>query len=80
MSSLIDLIFKPDEAGPQGPSKTETEAQAKQGKIVSLQEKQELSERAARNKIITARASGAQTLFTRPGSIPKAVNLGGGGQ
>ena len=79
MSALVDLIFKPKSAEAQGPSKTETDAQEKQGKIIDLQEKRETGDRAARNKIITARAAGAQTLFTRPGSIPKARALGGGG-
>ena len=79
MGTVIDLLFKPDAAKPQGPSKTETDAQQKQEKIIDLQEKRETGDRAARNKIISSRAAGAQTLFTRPGSIPKARALGGGG-
>ena len=80
MSALVDLIFKPNSAEAQGPSKTETDAQKKQQDIIDLQEKRETGERTSRNKIITARAAGAQTLFTRPGSIPKPSRLGGGGQ
>ena len=79
MSGLVDLIFKPQSAQAQGPSQEETDAQKKQEKIIDLQEQRETGDRAARNKIITARARGAQTLFTRPGSIPKARALGGGG-
>ena len=79
MGAVIDLLFKPDAAKPRGPSKTETDAQAKEQKIIDLQEQRETGDRAARNKIISARAAGAQTLFTRPGSIPKARALGGGG-
>ena len=80
MSGLVDLIFKPKSAQAQGPSKTETDAQKKQQKVIDLQEQRETGDRAARNKIISSRAAGASTLFTRPGSIPKAVKLGGGGQ
>ena len=79
MSGVVDFIFgKPEAAKPQGPSKEETDAQAKQQKIIDLQEQRATGDRAARNKIISARAGGAQTLFTRPGSIPKPSRLGGG--
>lgn len=76
MSGILDLIFGSDEAAPQGPSVIETDAQKEQEAIISAKDRKETSERAARNRVITARASGPQTLFTRPGSIPKPVKLG----
>jgi len=62
----------------QGPSIEETAAQKKQEALTDAKTQRETSERATREKIITARAAGPQTLFTRPGSIPRPVKLGGG--
>ena len=68
------------ESQPQGPSAEEIAAQKKQATLTEAKAKRETAERAARGKIITARAAGPQTLFTRPGQIPRPVKLGGGGQ
>jgi len=62
----------------QGPSAEEVTAQNKQKALTESKARRESSERATRGRIITARAAGPQTLFTRPGQIPKARTLGGG--
>ncbi len=81
MAEILSSIFGRSEpkAQVQGPSAEETAAQKKQEALTDAKTQRETSERATRNKIITARAAGPQTLFTRPGSIPRAVKLGGGG-
>ena len=79
MTSIVDFLFKPDEAKQQGPSQEETQAQKEQQNLVDAKTRQQTSERASRNKIIAARSAGPQTLFTRPGSIPKPRQLGGTG-
>lgn len=61
-----------------GPSEEELAAQKKEKALVDIKARGEASERTERSRIITARAAGPQTLFTRPGSIPRAVRLGGG--
>ncbi len=81
MGDILGAIFGKSEpkVEVQGPSAEETAAQKKQQALVDAQTQRETAERAARGKIITARAAGPQTLFTRPGSIPRPVKLGGGG-
>ena len=78
MSGLIDAIFKPESAGPQGPSAEEIAAQKKEDDLIDAKTRRETGESSARNRIIASRAAGRQTLFTRPGAIPKAIKLGGG--
>lgn len=81
MGELIGSIFglaKPEAAKAQGPSAEELAAQKEQQDLTDRKTSIQAGERAARNKIITARAAGPQTLFTRPGSIPKPRRLGGG--
>jgi len=80
MSELLSSIFggsKPQEVV-QGPSAEETEAQKKAQALTDAKTQRETSERAARGRIITSRAAGPQTLFTKPGSIPLPKKLGGG--
>lgn len=80
MGDVIGAIFGggPKETQPQGPSAEELAAQKKSKDLVDARNRRETSESATRNRIITAQASGPQTLFTRPGSIPKSIKLGGG--
>ena len=80
MGDIISSIFGAPQPQPetQGPSAEEIAAQKKQQALTDLKTQRETSERATRGRIITARAAGPQTLFTRPGSIPKARALGGG--
>lgn len=81
MSSIISAIFgSPKQETPQvqGPSAEEIAAQKKQKALTGAKTQRETAERAARGRIITARAAGPQTLFARPGSIPRPVKLGGG--
>ncbi len=79
MSELLSSIFGGSEPKviTQGPSAEETAAQKKQEDLIDAKTRRETSERASRNKIITARAAGPQTLFTQPGSIPLPVKLSG---
>ena len=80
MAEFVSSIFgaaKP-EVKTQGPSAEEIAAQKKQSDLTAAKTQRETSERAARGKIITARAAGPQTLFTRPDQIPRPVKLGGG--
>lgn len=63
---------------PQPPARQEIQAQKQQEDLVDQKKRKEAQEREARGKTITARAAGPQTLFTRPGQIPKARKLGGG--
>jgi len=80
MTEIISSFFgaaKP-EVITQGPSAEEIAAQKKQDALTEVKSQRESSERAARGKIITARAAGPQTLFTRPGQIPRPAKLGGG--
>jgi len=80
MSNIISSIFggsKPEQQV-QGPSAEEIAAQKKQKALADAKTQRETSERATRGRIITARAAGPQTLFTRPGTIPRPVRLGGG--
>lgn len=81
MTGILSAIFGGPQPQPQvqGPSAEEIAAQKKQEALTDAKTQRETSERASREKIITARAAGPQTLFTRPGSIPRAVKLGGGG-
>ena len=80
MTGILSAIF----GGPepqiqvQAPSTEETAAQKEAQALADAKTQRETSERATREKIITARAAGPQTLFTRPGSIPLPVKLGGG--
>jgi len=60
------------------PSGLETAAQLEQKELLAAQEKVASRRREARQKVITARAAGPQTLFKRPDEIPRAVKLGGG--
>ena len=80
MTGLLSAIFGGPDPQPQtqGPSAEETAAQKKQEALTDAKTLRETSERASREKIITARAAGPQTLFTRVGSIPRPVKLGGG--
>ena len=80
MGTLLSSIFgapKP-QVKTQGPSAEEIAAQKKQQALTDVKTRREASERATRGKIITARAAGPQTLFTRPGQIPRPIKLGGG--
>ena len=81
MGNLLSAIFGgPDpEVQVQGPSAEETAAQKEAEALADVKTQQETAERAAREKIITSRAAGPQTLFTRPGSIPLPIKLGGQG-
>jgi len=76
MGEILSSIFGVQD---KGPSREEKEAQAKQESLTDAKNRRETSERSARGKIITARAAGPQTLFTRAGSIPRPRALGGGG-
>lgn len=80
MGAILSSIFGGAQPQPetQGPSAEEIAAQKKQKALTEVKTRRETSERAARGKIITARAAGPQTLFTRPGQIPRAIKLGGG--
>lgn len=80
MGEIIGAIFggTPKETQPQGPSAEELAEQKKQKDLVSAKTRRETGEAAERNRTITSRAAGAQTLFTRQGSIPKPIKLGGG--
>jgi hypothetical protein len=62
----------------QKPSVQETTAQKEQKELLTARETQATREREARQKVITARTAGPQTLFKREGEIPRAVKLGGG--
>ena len=62
----------------QGPSAAETAGQKETTELLSAQETLATREREARQKVVTARATGPQTLFKREGDIPRAVKLGGG--
>lgn len=80
MSSIVDFIFGGSDdakaAQPQGPSKTEVEAQEREKELLDIQEAKSVRESTARNKVITARAAGPQTLFARTGAtaIPKKLS------
>jgi len=80
MGDVISAIFGggPKETQPQGPSAEELAEQKKQRELVEAKTRRETGEAAGRERIITARAAGPQTLFTRPGQIPRPVKLGGG--
>lgn len=80
MAGIISAIFGGSKPQPQvqGPSAEEISAQKKQKALTDAKTQRETSERATRGRIITARAAGPQTLFTRPGSIPRPIKLGGG--
>jgi len=78
MSNLIDVLFKPSSAKQQGPSQEEIDAQKKIDQLVSAAEREEAEEARGRGAILRARRQGPQTLFTRPGDIPRAVTLGAG--
>lgn len=80
MTTLLSAIFGGPQPQPQtqGPSAEETAAQKQQEALTDAKTQRETAERASRERIITARAAGPQTLFTRPGSIPLPVKLGGG--
>jgi len=60
------------------PSAVETQAQRDQKELLEAREEDAARRRDARQKVITARAAGPQTLFKREGEIPKATKLGGG--
>ena len=81
MTEILSSLFGKSEPAVevQGPSAEETAAQKEADALASAKTQQETSERAAREKIITSRAAGPQTLFTRPGSIPLPIKLGGQG-
>jgi len=74
MSSVIDAIFRPDSAKQQGPSKEEVAAQKEQEAILKRQQQIATDEAAARNKTITARSAGPQTLFTTGAQIPQKLS------
>lgn len=61
-----------------GPSAQETKAQKEQTELVAARERVAGREREARQRVITARTAGAQTLFKRAEEIPRATKLGGG--
>jgi len=75
MADVFSSLFG---IGDKDPSAAEKQAQAKQEALAGAKARRETSERSARGKIITARAAGPQTLFTRAGSIPRPRALGGG--
>jgi len=79
-TTIKSFVDSPSGGQPQvtGPSTQEVTAQKKQKALTDAKTQRETSERAARGKIISARAAGPQTLFTRPGQIPRPVKLGGG--
>ncbi len=81
MTEILSSLFGRSEptVQVQGPSAAETAAQKEAEALASAKTQQETAERAARGKIITSRAAGPQTLFTRPGSIPLPIKLGGQG-
>lgn len=60
------------------PSGLETAAQKEQKELLKAKEAAATRIREARQKVITARTAGPQTLFKREGEIPRAVKLGGG--
>ena len=62
----------------KGPSTQETTAQKEQKDLLQAKEILQAKEREGRQKVITARAAGPQTLFKRADEIPKATKLGGG--
>jgi len=79
MAALVGALFGgPVEPKTKGPSGEEIAAQKKQENLIDLKSRRETSERKARGRIITSRAAGPQTLFSRPDSIPRARKLGGG--
>ena len=82
MGAILSSIFggAQPQLETQGPSAEEIAAQKKQKALTESKTRRETSERATRGKIITARAAGPQTLFTRPGQIPRPIKLGGSGQ
>ena len=60
------------------PSAGETQAQKDQKELLEAKKTAAERDREARQKVITARSAGAQTLFKREEAIPKATKLGGG--
>jgi hypothetical protein len=73
--SAIIGVTKPKQKGPSA------EELAEQKRLEEQAKKRAALARAKgieRTKVATARAAGPQTLFTREGQIPRAVNLGGG--
>lgn len=86
MGDVIDFVLAPAKAilgidgGPPdvvAPSARETEAQTEQEALLTAREKLQRDEARGRQRIITARSAGPQTLLTRPDQIPKPVKLGG---
>lgn len=80
-TAAVTSLFTPDPAPPAevaGPSAAEIEAQKEQDELLKTRERKAAAERGSRQKVITARAAGPQTLFKREGEIPRAVKLGGG--
>jgi len=80
MGDIIGAIFGGGDkkSQPAGPSAEEVEEKEKLKNLTDSKNRRESEESATRNKIITSNAAGPQTLFTRPGSIPKPVKLGVG--
>ncbi len=86
LSSVFDVatlgLFSGGAAGVQEevlpPSDEETQAQKDQRELLEAREREAARQSGARQKVITARTAGAQTLFKREGGIPKATKLGGG--
>jgi len=72
----IDGTSRPPRIQP--PSPEETVAQEEEKVLTKGKISRESVQRAARGRIITARAAGPQTLFTRPGQIPLPTRLSGG--
>ncbi len=78
MGEILGSLFGVSKPQPEGPSEEEL---AEQRRLDAIEEKKTALEKAKairRTNISTARAAGPQTLFTRPGSIPLPVKLGGG--
>jgi len=78
MGSVISAIIGATKPKPKGPSAEEL---AEQKRLKEQADKKAALAKARgveRTKVATARAAGPQTLFTRPGQIPRPIKLGGG--
>lgn len=64
--------------GAQGPSAAEIAAQKRLDDIEDKRAAREEASGKRRSEILAERAAGPQTLFTRSGTIPLPVKLGGG--
>lgn len=78
MGSIISAIFQATKPGQKGPSDEELTEQRRLKEQGDKKAALEKARGVERTKVATARAAGPQTLFTRPGEIPRATTLGGG--